>query len=336
MFWRRMSAIGILVVFLVASPGALRADVKLEEKTKVQFGGLMGRMFNLFGGRTAREGLTNLVAVHGNRKMVTTGDQGELIDLDEEKIYNLDLRRRTYRVTTFEERRRELEKAGQEARKMAAESRDEPGDARESEEQYEIDVTLRESGERKTIHGFDCREVIMTVTVREKDKTLEESGGMVLTSNLWLAPEVGAMREVEEFDRRYAEKLEGSMALGVSAAQLAQAMALYPGFQEALGKFEVENANMEGTVILSETSFVAVKSQEELAREKEQGSEEQPTVGGLLGGFGRKIATRRKAEEEKAPEDRVTVMTATHEVLRISTDVAASDVAIPAGFRERR
>ena len=49
---------------------------------------------------------------------------------------------------------------------------------------------------------------MMTVTVREKGKTLEESGGMVLTSDMWLAPKIAAMKEVAEFDaptrRRYA------------------------------------------------------------------------------------------------------------------------------------
>ena len=46
----------------------------------------------------------------------------------------------------------------------------------------------------------------MTVTVREKGKKLEESGGMVLTSNTWLAPKIAATNEVAAFDIRYAKQ----------------------------------------------------------------------------------------------------------------------------------
>ena len=40
----------------------------------------------------------------------------------------------------------------------------------------------------------------MTVTVREKGKTLEEGGGMVMTTDMWLGPEIPQMKEFAEFD----------------------------------------------------------------------------------------------------------------------------------------
>ena len=46
----------------------------------------------------------------------------------------------------------------------------------------------------------------MTITVREKGKTLEQSGGMVLTSDMWLAPKIAAMKEIADFDVRYAQE----------------------------------------------------------------------------------------------------------------------------------
>lgn len=49
----------------------------------------------------------------------------------------------------------------------------------------------------------------MTIMVREKGKTLEQGGGMVLKSNMWLAPTIAAMKEVADFDLKYAPEDRG-------------------------------------------------------------------------------------------------------------------------------
>ncbi len=85
----------------------------------------------------------------------------------------------------------------------------------------EVDFDVKNTGQKKTINGFDTHQVVMTITVREKGKTLEESGGLVLTADMWLAPKIAAMKEIADFDMRYAQKLYGSMIEGVSAEQMA-------------------------------------------------------------------------------------------------------------------
>jgi len=48
----------------------------------------------------------------------------------------------------------------------------------------------------------------------------------------------------------------------------------------------------------------------------------------------------RKKEDEPAaaagPKDRSTVLTTTNEVLKVATSVTAEEVAIPAGFKEKK
>ena len=58
-------------------------------------------------------------------------------------------------------------------------------------------------------------------------------------------------------------------------------------------------------------------------------------VGGLLGGFAKKMA-QKKAGGDDANKERATVMTMTNEVLKVVTDVPAAEVAVPAGFKESR
>lgn len=101
-----------------------------------------------------------------------------------------------------------------------------------------------------------------------------------------------------------------------------------------MARVRAENVNVEGTAIYTVMTVEAVKSQEQLAAQQKQEQEEasEPRgVGGLLGGFAKRMAKK----DEGAPQARRTVMTTTHEVLKISSDVAATDVALPAGFKER-
>jgi hypothetical protein len=332
----RTCVAGALVAALsVFSIDTLVADVRTSQRTRIEFGGTLGRVVNFFGGRAAKEGVTSTVAVRGDRKATTNEQTGQIVDLAEEKVYELDIRRKTYKVTTFAELRRRMEEAQKRAAEEAAkqEGREErdPSQAQE-EPQMEVDVDARETGERRTINGFDTRQVILTVTLRQKDKTLEQGGGLVATTDLWLAPTVAGMSEIVEFDRRYAEQLYGGMIAGASAEQLAAALAMYPMLKEALGRAAVEGAKLEGTAVLTTLTMDAVRSEEEVAAQAKAEESSPPSggLGGLLGGLARRTARR---DENQNPA-RTTFMTSTTEVLSVTSTVPASDVEIPAGFRE--
>jgi hypothetical protein len=191
----------------------------------------------------------------------------------------------------------------------------------------------------------------MTITVREKDKTLEQSGGMVMTTHEWLTARIDAMKEIADFDRRYQEKLRGpSFAIMPSADQMAAAAAMYPMLTQAMGKFNVEKVNMDGTSIQTVMTTESVASAEQAQQQQQQQQQSAqkndttttnvPTsIGGLIGGLGRRAA-RNKAQQQQQQQDtatpgRSTVMTMNNEVIKVATDVAASDVAIPAGFKQK-
>ena len=72
--------IGILLLIAWTVPG--KAAVKTEEKTQFHMEGMLGRMMSLFGGKAAKEGVTETVAVKGNRKMTLSEENqtGQIID----------------------------------------------------------------------------------------------------------------------------------------------------------------------------------------------------------------------------------------------------------------
>jgi hypothetical protein len=347
-----MKALSIAV--LILSAGWLHADVKTEEKSQTQFPGMLGRMMSLFGGKAAREGVTDTVAVKGNRKLTLNDTTGRIIDLDEEKVYDLDLKAKSYKVLTFDDLRRQMEQAEQRAK--AEQQKSQPASSSKSEpdpnaKQMQIDFDLKETGQKKNINGFDTREVVMTITVHEKDKTLEQSGGMVMTTHEWLTPRIAAMKEIADFDRRYQEKLNGpSFAVMPSADQMAAVAAMYPMLTQAIGKFNVENVNMDGTAIQTVMTTESVASAEQLQQQQQQQQSAQkddsaasvPTsIGGLIGGLGRRAVRNKQQQQQQeqqanAAPGRATIMTMNHEVLKVATDATAADVALPAGFKQKK
>ena len=315
----------------------LAAAVKTQEKTKVDFPGMLGGMVRFFGGKAAKEGVVSSTALRGNRLMTVTDQQGQLIDLDEERIYEIEFNKKRYKVTTFEEYRQRIEEA---RRKMAeATQGEQPQQSGDPTKEMEIDFDVKETGQRKTLSGYDCRQLLMTVTMREKGKTLEQSGGMVLNADMWMGPEIPEMKEVAEFHRRYIEKLGLLSMGGDSAAQMAMMQKMYPMVEKAIAKFQSESADMSGTAIQTVMKIETVPNPEQraqMAQPPQEQEESTPTsIGGLLGGFGRKLGKKAAPKQEASPDGRGTLMTTTTEVLSVSTSVGDGDVTIPPGFKER-
>jgi hypothetical protein len=343
----RVSMTGALTLaLLLAAAPSLRADVRADEKSHVEFAGMLGRMLNMFGGKAAREGVTSTVAVKGDRKATLNDTTGQIVDLSEERVYDLDLKKKSYTVTSFDELRRRMEEARKKAEEQASKQdrKEEPKEKTApapdpNQKQVDVDFDLKNTGQQRTINGFDTHETVMTITVREKGQTLEQGGGLVLTSDMWLTPRIAAMKEVAEFDARYAQKLYGGVVSGVSAAQMATMMAMYPMMKDAVAKMNTEGGKLEGTAIQTTMTMDAVKSADQIAEEtkakaNEDGSKTVPpaTPGSLLGGFAKKMAQKKMGSDSDV-KPRATFMTGTTEVLKVTTNVTAADVAVPAGFQ---
>jgi hypothetical protein len=327
-----------LVVMALALGGAVVAgEVRTEQKTHATFGGALGRMVSMFGGKAAKEGVVETVAVKGDRKMTTNEKTARLVDLAEEKVYDIDLDDKSYRVTTFDEIRRKMQEQQAKAQEQMAKMQEKKDEQKTSEPQKKmaIDVASKETGQKKTINGFDCRQVITTITMHEDGKTLEEAGGMVMTNDAWLTAPIPAMKEVQEFERRYIEKLSGMDAAAL-AQQMAQALVMYPGLKDLMGRARVEGAKVDGTPISTVMTIESVASPEQ-QKQQADGEKQQDSGGGLSGMLARKMMKKKQAEGESANADksRATIMTTTVDVLSVATTVGADAVSVPAGFKQK-
>jgi hypothetical protein len=319
----RVFAVALPLVAFAAAP--VGADVKTRERTQVKFEGMLGRMVGMFGGKAAKEGIESSTGVKGNRKATMSDVTGRIVDLSEEKVYDLDVHKKTYTVTTFDELRRRMREAEEKAKQDA--EKQQPGEKQpqKPEKELEVDFDVKETGQKKQIAGYDTHESVITITVREKGKTLEEGGGLVMTSNVWLGPQVPQMKELAEFEMRYWKQLQGPDAAAMSAEQMAAVLAMYPMVKNAMERMAKEGSKLEGTPFETTTVFEGVKSPEQVSQQQQQSS-----GGGISGMLARKMI---KKDE---PKPRATIFTMHNETLEVATSVSAADLAIPPDFKEKK
>jgi hypothetical protein len=330
-----------LLLVAVAATASVSADVRTDQRVKFQLSGAIGKLVNMFGGKGAREGVTSIVAVKGDRKSTMSDTTGQIIDLAEEKVYDLDIKKKTYKVTTFAELRTQMENAKREAEKSARESApSEPSAPAEKDpnaKEYEIDFDVKNTSETRTINGFNTTKSVITVAVREKGKTLDQSGGLVMTTDVWLTPNAPSTKELTDFDMRYAQKLYGPMVVGASAQDMAMVMAMYPQMKPALDKMRAEGGKLTGTAILNEARIESVPPGTANQTTAAPAPAEEPKkrgLGGMLGGL-KKMAEGAEKSNSGKPE-RAVIMTTSIEMLKLTTDVDAASVALPAGFTQSK
>lgn len=315
----------------------LSADIREDQKVRFQLGGAIGKLVNMFGGKGAREGVTSVVAVKGDRKATLSDTTGQIIDLAEEKIYDLDMKKKTYKVTTFAELRKQMEDARREAEKNAREQRSEPSKPAQKdpdEKEVEVDFDIKNTGVSKSINGFDTKQSVVTITVREKGRTLDQAGGLQMITDLWLAANAPSTKDRAEFDMRYAQKLYGPMVVGASAQDMAMAMAMYPQMKPALDRMRAESGKLQGTPILTEMRMEAVPpgAANTTAAAPAPAEPAKKGFGGMLGGLKKMAEAQNKEPGGKA--ERAMILSTTVETLKLTTAVDAAAVAMPAGFRE--
>ncbi len=313
---------GVLAAAVLAIVPALRADVTTKEKTTFKMEGIMGGLVNRAMGGS--DGITSTVAVKGNRMARMSEKSGQIIDLGEEKMYMVDIGKKEYTVMTFAEFRQMMEQAKRNAQEQAAKTSPEDKQAmQDAAKQLEFSVDVKETGQTKTIIGHNAREVVLTIAMHEKGKKLEESGGMVMTNTLWIAPKIAALDEMRDFQVRYAKALNlGNLMDPQQAGALSAAI---PGIGQMTEKLAAERQKLEGSALASTSIIETVKSPEAMKQAQSQSS------GGGLGGM-----LAGKLMKKGPVQARTKALTMTNDTLAIAPTANDADLAIPAGFKEKK
>jgi hypothetical protein len=316
----------LLTVTTVFTATLCLADANVQEKTQVHLGGMIGGIANVFGGRATHEGITSNTFVKANRRARINDNVGEIVDLDAEKVYKLDLGRKTYTVETFDEIRKRFEEQKERAEKSSA--RQGKGEKPEGPE-YEVDIDVKNTGQKQEINGYDTHEVVTTITIHEKGKPIEKAGGSIFKADMWIGPRIKEMKEIGDFERRYFSKLYGKEFGAADMQQMAMLIATNPMFAKAAKAFADKRSSFDGTPIRTILTFEGVAGTEQQANNDEGGA---PTgIGSAIGGL---MKRARHRDADSGPQHS-TLFDSTSEILKASATATAADVAIPAGFTQK-
>jgi hypothetical protein len=327
---RRAAILGCLAFFAAAG---LRADFSYEQSSKMT-GGMMAGVMKVAGvfSRTAREPIVSTVIVKGDRMAHINPESAQFIDLAAETITSVNFRNKTYSVMTFAQMAQVLE---QMQKKAAAQS--------DGKADVQFKASVRETGQKKQITGFNTREVILTLVMQSTDEKSGAQGALTVTSDMWLAPDVPGYAEVRAFHQRMAQKLAwtpGSSAFTQGRGDMAK----------AFGDLSKEAAKMEGVPLLQVVSMggqsTGQPGQPAAQPPAQKEEREAPSIGGALGRLGGLggLGRRKKAEQPKDEQPAATasssggqgvLMEMTTEITNLSAGaVDATKFQVPAGFKQ--
>jgi hypothetical protein len=188
--------------------GSVLADFSYQQESKMT-GGMMAGMMKVAGAfsKQAREPMRSTVAVKGNRMLNQTGNTAQIIDLDREVMINVDFDKKTYSEMTFAEFAQAMEKLTQKAQQSK--------DGKNVD--MSMDASVTETGQTRSIHGMDARQVILSMEMKGKDKESGQEGGMMVISNMWLAPKLPGYNEITDFYKRMGQKIAWTPGANVMA-----------------------------------------------------------------------------------------------------------------------
>jgi hypothetical protein len=216
---------------------------------------------------------TTTTMVHGNQKAVIRQDSTEITDLDRETITRIDNAHKTYTVVTFAQMRQAFEnvpKQMEQAQTQMKDAQAQQPPPPKTDIKTTFDVSAKNTGVTKEINGITAQEQVVTMQMHMTDPNAAPTDGpnsmtYVVTTDAWIAPDPPEVKEVQDFDLRFAQKLMDGVDLSAFKAQMMQMhessqnpalMQMFggkPGSAEAMAQMGKEMAKLQGTRVMEVT-----------------------------------------------------------------------------------
>lgn len=207
------------------------ADVTLEERITVggalKFANMSGRTVTTVAGDRSRT--ESELKMESKLMRALTPDMGasaEIVRLDQDKVYSLDLKKKEYTEMSLAEMRAQWQQTLERAKEMQAQQPQAtatPVDQSQCE-WSEPKADVKRSGEKATFAGYEGERLTITASQSCKDKKTGAVCDFALTIDQWLAPGFDAETETLQFYKAYAEKMGLTAAVSKDAAQRAESL----------------------------------------------------------------------------------------------------------------
>lgn len=280
---------------------AAHADVTIEERMSIGGAGML-KMANMSGttttmisGQRARTESDLQFESALMRTFARGAGQGtEIVRLDQDKMYSVDNRKKTYTETTFAELQAQMQQAMEGMRQAQASQQQATSGVDESQcEWSDPKADVQRTGDKAAIAGYEAERVTVTATQSCKDKETGQVCDFGLVLDQWVAPGFEASEETLAYQHAFAEKMGLSTAGSRNFAERAQSM--FGRYQGLWSEVATKMQDVKGyPVKLTFSLGVGGPQCQSAQRAQANGGPQSPpslgeALGGALGGmFGRK------------------------------------------------
>src|SRR5580704_4887920 len=234
----------------IALPCSSFADFRYDETTKVTGGSLvsMAKLAGTFSKQAhpITDPVNSTILVKGNRMAHINPDSTEVIDLDQETITRMDHAKKQYTVVTFQEMKAEMEDAMRKAQAQPQQAPTPQPASTTPQPQLKFKVTVTNTGATKPVAGLSSSESILRMTAEATDQQSGQTGGMAITNDMWMVPEIPGYSEVRDFNVRMAAKM-GTMFSGPMPSP--QMLSAQPGMFSGMSDMAKEMSKLKGVPV---------------------------------------------------------------------------------------
>jgi hypothetical protein len=330
----------------------VHADVTIEERMTVSGAGMM-KMANMSG--------TTTTSIAGQRArtdsnlqfesaMMRTfarglGQSTEIVQLDQDKLYSVDSKKKTYTETTFADRRAQMQQAMDRMREGQASQQQATSGVDDTQcEWSEPKADVKRTGEKAAVAGFEAERVTVTAVQSCKDKKTGQVCDFGLVLDQWVAPGFQASAETQAYQRAYAEKLGLSASTSRDFAERAQSM--FGRYQGLWSEVAAKMRDVKGYPVKLSFGLGVGGPQCESAQETQAsgGPASPPSLGGALGGalggmFGKKKdatpAAAASTPPAQLPGGMISLMSMSNELVSVNQNsIDPQSFEVPAGFKK--
>ena len=322
----------------------LQADFSYQQTTKITGGSLTKMMKFIPGGGKMFEPKTSSVYLKGDRLVHVFPDTMSIIDLASETMTEVNLEKKTYSSITFAEMREAMEKMAARMQEAMAKSKR----SGEPAPQLDMKMSVKGTGQTRSISGLDTREYIMLIDMNVKAEPGAAPVGMSeIETDMWMSKKIPGYDEVQAFYIRMGKKMGYSPNMNPLLMQ-------QPGSAEGMKRMAEEMAKLDGTPVLTITRMKGTSAMAGLMggppssgnSPGASGDNDRPrfggglagmAAGGIMGGLRRKNKDAPKADESAsaapAPGDNVMMETQSESSNFSSASIADAKLDVPAGFQ---
>ena len=342
-----LSALSVTLASAVA-----HADITIEEQIGLQGSGVMsmanmsGKTVTTISGKRARTESDLQMQSRLVRMFTPDGPTAEIVRLEEDKVYELQLKKKRYTESSLAERRAQIQKVMEQQREAQAQQQQTGSGVDESQcEWLPPKVDVQRTGEKSTIAGFDAERVTVSAVQSCKVKDSEQVCDFGLSLDQWVAPEFEGDAEAIEYQRAWAEKMGFTASSSRDFSERAEAM--FGRYKDLWSELGAKMRDIKGYPVKSSFGFGMGGPQ---CQDAKQPQTDQPAatpgdiagqIGGAIGGLFSKKKKDKAAEQPVAaaagtlPNGLTPLMTLTSELISVSrATVSPQTFEVPSDFEK--